>query len=560
MAEYLKLKKSNCKNCHKCIRHCPVKSIKFSGNQAHIVNDECILCGQCFVVCPQNAKEILDETELVKVMLADPAAPVIASVAPSFIAYFEGSGIQSFTRALKKLGFFDVEETALGATLVKREYDRLLEKGEQSILISSCCHSVNLLIGKYYPELLKYLAPVLSPMAAHCKDIKKRYPGAKTVFIGPCLSKKDEGPANGVDAVLTFEEISQMLDRAGIVVEKEPDSRTDSKARLFPTVGGILRSMDCKAGKYTYLTVDGVENCKAALEDIAAGNVENCFIEMSACAGSCIGGPVMEKYRNSPVKHYMAVNHYAGKEDFAIAQPEAEDLAAQRPYIGCVKPEPSEKEIEDVLKKMGKNKPEDMLNCGTCGYNTCREKAIAVCRGKADISMCLPYLMERSENFSNTILNNTPNGILVVNEDFEVQQINAAAMKMLHIASPGDVLGEMVVRIMDPVPFIEVLENGRRVCNQRDYYAEYKKYFEQTIVHDKTSHMLISILRDVTDEETQRRKKEELGRQTAEIADKVVDKQMRIVQEIASLLGETAAETKIALTKLKESISSGDDE
>ena len=303
MAEYLKLKKSNCKNCHKCIRHCPVKSIKFSGNQAHIVNDECILCGQCFVVCPQNAKEILDETELVKVMLADPAAPVIASVAPSFIAYFEGSGIQTFTRALKRLGFFDAEETALGATLVKREYDRLLEEGEQNIMISSCCHSVNLLIGKYYPELSKYLAPVLSPMAAHCKDIKKRYPGAKTVFIGPCLSKKDEGPANGVDAVLTFEEISAMLNRADITVEKEPDSRADSKARLFPTVGGILRSMDCKAGKYTYLTVDGVENCKAALEDIAAGNVENCFIEMSACAGSCIGGPVMEKYRNSPVKH-----------------------------------------------------------------------------------------------------------------------------------------------------------------------------------------------------------------------------------------------------------------
>lgn len=560
MAEYLKLKKSNCRNCHKCIRHCPVKSIKFSGSQAHIVSDECILCGQCFVVCPQNAKEILDETELAKVMLADPEAPVIASVAPSFIAYFEGSGIVSFTNALKKLGFFSVEETAIGATLVKREYDKMVEAGEQDVIISSCCHSVNLLIGKYYPELSKYLAPILSPMAAHCKDIKKRYPNAKTVFIGPCLSKKDEGPAFGVDAVLTFEEIAAMFDRAGIEVEKEPDSSRESRARLFPTVGGILRTMDCKAEDYTYVTVDGVENCRAALEDIAAGNVHRCFIEMSACAGSCIGGPVMEKYRNSPVKHFTAVTRYAGSEDFSVAQPAREELLAQRPYIGCVKALPSEKEIEEILKKMGKNKPEDMLNCGTCGYNTCREKAIAVCQGKADISMCLPYLMERSENFSNIILSNTPNGILVVNEEFEVQQINTAAMKMLQISSPGDVLGEMVVRIMDPVPFIEVLENGRRVCNQRSYYAEYKKYLEQTIVHDKSSHMLISILRDVTEEESQRQKKEEFGRQTVEIADKVVDKQMRIVQEIASLLGETAAETKIALTKLKESISSGEDE
>ncbi len=169
--------------------------------------------------------------------------------------------------------------------------------------------------------------------------------------------------------------------------------------------------------------------------------------------------------------------------------------------------------------------------------------------------MCLPFLMDRAERFSNNILSHTPNGILVVNEDLEVQQVNAAAMKMLHIAREGDVLGEPLVRVMDPLPFLNALD-GRVVREERAFYAEFQKYLELSLVHDKTTHILIAILRDVTVEEEERLKKEQIGRQTVEIADRVVEKQMRIVQEIASLLGETTAETKIALTKLKETIQS----
>ena len=211
-------------------------------------------------------------------------------------------------------------------------------------------------------------------------------------------------------------------------------------------------------------------------------------------------------------------------------------------------------EGEEVLKKMGKTKPEDELNCGSCGYNTCREKAIAVLQGKAEISMCLPYLKDKAESFSDCIVNNTPNGLFVLNENLEVQQINAAARKIMNLRSASDILGEPVVRIMDPAVFLQVLSTKRNVRDQRIYLAEYKKYVEETVVYDATYHLLICIMRDVTDEETEREKKENISRQTIEIADKVVDKQMRVVQEIASLLGETAAETKIALTKLKESI------
>ena len=554
MSDVLRLKKSNCKNCYKCIRHCPVKSIRFSANQAHIVGEECILCGQCFVVCPQNAKQIADGTELVRVLL-DGTAPVVASLAPSFAAYFDHVGFASLKAALMQLGFASAEETAIGATLVKREYEKQLAEKSEDVIITSCCHSANLLIRKYYPELIKYLSPVVSPMIAHSQDIKRRIPAAKTVFIGPCLSKKDEAENSPVDAVLTFDELSRMFAAANIVPEPVLDSAEESRARLFPTVGGILKTMDIPDTGYTCLTVDGTENCKAALADIAAGNLHNCFIEMSACSGSCIGGPVMEKYNNSPVRHYQAVTTFAGKQDFAVPQPAAGTLARRHTYIGVPSSVPSESEIAEILAKMGKTSKEDELNCGSCGYNTCREKAIAVYHGKADISMCLPFLMDRAERFSNNILGHTPNGILVVNEDLEVQQVNAAAMKMLHIQREGDVLGEPLVRVMDPLPFLSALE-GKLVKEERAYYAEYSKYLELSLVHDKTTHILIAILRDVTVEEEERLKKEEIGRQTVEIADRVVEKQMRIVQEIASLLGETTAETKIALTKLKESINS----
>ena len=556
MASFLTLKKSNCKNCYKCIRHCPVKSIRFSGNQAHIIDNECILCGHCFVVCPQNAKQIVDDTEKVKVMLQG-EDPVIVSLAPSFIANYEGVGIDSMRKALKALGFADVEETAIGATIVKTEYERMLAEDHKDVVISSCCHSANLLIQKYFPGALPYLADVLSPMLAHCQDIKRRMPNAKTVFIGPCVAKKDEADhyKGLTDAVLTFEELTNWLSREGIELEHEVDTQEESLARFFPVTGGVLKTMRQDAPGFTYLTVDGVSNCIEALKDIESGKIHHCFIEMNACSGGCVSGPVMEKYHKNPIKDYVAVSSYAGTKDFDVPQP---DLMHLRKSFSPIEPDakmPSETEIAAILRQMGKFRPSQELNCGSCGYNTCREKAIAIYQGKAEASMCLPYLKDKAESFSDTIVKNTPNGLIVLNEDLEVQQINAAARKILNIRNVSDVMGEPVVRILDPMIFMNALESRMGILEQREYLVEYKRYVEETVIHDKESRLLICIMRDVTQEEREREKKESISHQTIEVADKVVDKQMRIVQEIASLLGETAAETKIALSKLKESIS-----
>ncbi len=548
-------KKSNCKNCYKCIRNCPVKAIRFSGNQAHIIGNECILCGRCYTVCPQDAKVVVSETEKVKVLIQS-GEPVVVSLAPSFITKFESVGIVAMEDALKKLGFAAAEETAIGATIVKNEYERILREENRDVIISSCCHSVNLLIQKYYPKALVYLADVLSPMLAHGADIKKRYDNAKVVFVGPCIAKKDEAEhyEGFVDATLTFEELEDWFREEGITLEKNVEASEKSRARFFPVTGGVLKTMDCSAPEYDYIAIDGIENCMEVLKEIEEGNITKCFIEMSACAGGCVNGPAMGKKKYSPVRDYISVKNFAGSADYDVNQPNSFDLRKNFEFIERRLQMPTEDEIAAVLRQMGKFKVGDELNCGLCGYNTCRDKATAVCQGKAEVSMCLPFLKEKAESFSDTIVKNTPNGLIALNESLEVQQINEAARRMMNIRYASDILGEPVVRILDPKDFLDVLSGGKEVRNKRVYLAEYKRYADQTIVYDKESRMLVAILRDVTDEENEREKKESISRQTVEVADKVIEKQMRIVQEIASLLGETAAETKIALSKLKESI------
>lgn len=557
MTECLISKKSNCKNCYKCIRNCPIKSIGFTGEQASILQGECVLCGKCVSVCPQHVKQIRDDLPLAKALLKSEER-VIASIAPSFVANYSGVNIAGMRKALKELGFFDAEETAVGATIVKNKYEELIDRHEQEVIITTCCHSVNLLIQKRYPEAIKYLADVVTPMQAHSIDIKRRYPGTKTVFIGPCISKKGEADtcSDAVDCVLTFDELSRWLDEKGIEPKGEKEEISAAKARLFPVTGGILKTMNITESRkeaYTFMTVDGMENCMRAVEDILSGGIKNCFIEMSACAGSCINGPVMQNVNASPVRGEIAVSKYAKDGDFDVY---SYSSAATKRDFSPLSSKPvnvSEEAIREVLKKLGKTNPADELNCGTCGYETCREKAKAVLLGKATLEMCLPYLKEKAESFSDTIIENTPNSVIVLNEQFDVVKVNHAALSLLNMRSDA-VTGSPVVRILDPTPFINVFNSKKNAHFSKVYLAEYGKYVEQSIIYDKNYHIIICIMRDITKVTADEDRKAEVTRAAVEITDKVIEKQMRTVQEIASLLGETTAETKVALTKLKETL------
>ena len=551
MNEVISLNKSNCKDCYKCIRSCPVKAISFAENQAQIIAPECILCGQCFVVCPQNAKEVRSDTGKVREAIRA-GRKVYASVAPSFITDFEVGGIADFRKGLLELGFTAVEETAVGAEIVSHEYDRMMEKGEQSIIISSCCPTINLLIQKYHPTMLPYLAHVLSPMQAHCKKIREEHPEAYTVFIGPCISKKSEGDESEyVDAVITFDELRMWMSAEKVTVTRSQIEEEGPKSRLYPTAGGLLKTIHPTNG-YRTLAIDGVENCRSAFREMEAGRMKKVFIEMNACEGSCINGPTIRDHTQILVGGAMAVEEFAGDGEFGADMPGGIDCGFAPKGIRKILP--GGEAIQAVLNRMGKTSPDKELNCGCCGYPTCRDKAIAVCQGKAEIGMCLPFLKEKAESFSDKIISSTPNAILVLNEDLMVQQINQAAMKMFKLTSPDDIVQAPIVRLLDPSEYMNVVLSGRNVVNKRRYIAEYKLFVEETILYDKQYRILISIMRDVTEQERANAQEQELRKQTVEITNNVINKQMRVVQEIASLLGETTAETKIALTKLNDAI------
>lgn len=555
MQEILNLNKNNCADCYKCIRDCSVKAITFAKDTAEIVHSDCILCGRCYVTCPQKAKQVRNDVLRVKAAILS-GRPVVVSLAPSFIANFRIRSLDVITNALKLLGFAEVQETAIGAQLVSEEYANIMREGKLPVIISSCCPSINMLIKKYYPTMLPYLAKVLTPMEAHCKLIKEQQPNAFTVFIGPCIAKKKEGDENPcVDAVLTFDELADWFAEEGIELPYEhvdPESE-GALARLYPATGGVLKATAKVAG-YRRIAIDGIDNCRGVFDEIENSEFGKVFIEMSACEGSCVNGPCIRDHAERRLKGAMRVETFAGNGEVPYQIEIKPDIRTTYSFDGGRKVNFGGDAIRDMLYKMGKTSPEKELNCGSCGYPTCRDKAIAILEGKAKIEMCLPFLKEKAESFSDTIINNTPTAIIVMDEDLVVQQINPSAIKMFKLKDANDILHEHVVRILNPRNYQTIVTAALHTQNLKHFLSDYGLYVDETILYDRQYHVVITLIRDVTEHEKLRLQGSELKQQTIEITNKVIDKQMRIVQEIASLLGETTAETQIALNKLKDAM------
>ena len=357
-----------------------------------------------------------------------------------------------------------------------------------------------------------------------------------------------------IDAVLMFDEFNNWLSEEGIELEKSEDRREGGKARLFPTAGGIIETMVKNPG-YTYFAVDGVEKCMDVLEEIREGSLHRCFIEMSACEGSCADGPILDKMKNTPAQNYLQVVRYAKKQDFLVNEYDREDIREIHEPIPQKTEQPSEAEIEAMLTKMHKVSGQRELNCGSCGYDTCREKAAAIIQGKAEISMCLPYMLNRNGDLSDSVVVNFPDAVIVLNEKLEIQRLNTKAKKILRVMDEGDVLGENIGRLLDPEPFEMVMLKKRDIVDEQVYLAEYELYVEQTIMYDSESRQFICVLCDITTEMDLREKKRASQYQAIEIADDMAKKQLKIVQSIASLLGETTSDTLVALERLKEVIS-----
>ena len=556
----LEFKKVNCKDCYKCVRYCPVKSIRVKDHAASILAGECILCGNCTIVCPQHAKEDINDVPMIKVLMSKHET-VIAIVAPSFAAYFNIS-FETMKSTLKKLGFADVFEVAEGAHVVKNEYERLVAENPDQTWITSSCASVNYYIKRHRPEAAKYLLPVLTPMKALAKILRERYPEAKFVFIGPCLSKKGEAFENGsgVSAVLLFEELEDWLAEENIVVHEDESFRNQPRlSRLFPMSGGILATMKQEPG-INYLPISGFDGVKQTIEDVIDGKLPHCFIEMNFCKGGCVGGPSFRRKELGTLRGAVKTRQAAGTtiydEDYNV--PETLDYSTTFQTKRVFRLEPTKAQIEAVLRQMDKFSPEDELNCGMCGYSTCREKARAVLFGKAEIDMCMPYIRKRAENYAGKIIDSVPSGILAIDMSLNISQANPAACDIFGVDATS-LVGQPIGTILDENDFVNLLASDEDTLMTSIYLPDYGLYLDETLQVNRDANLIICILKNVTEEKTRHRRAMQKRQQTAAIADEIVEKQLRMVHEIASLLGETASETKIAISDLKESVMMEDD-
>ncbi|MBL4936186.1 4Fe-4S binding protein [Clostridium sp. YIM B02515] len=562
----IQFKEVNCKNCYKCVRSCPVKAISLKNDHAQVIEEECVFCGKCLQVCPQNAKSVKNDVEKVK-GFADKKLKIYASIAPSFMAAFNLQDLRQAYSVFKKLGFTYIEETAVGASAVSAEYQKLLEKKQMKNIITTACPTIVSLIEKHYPELIEQMAPVVSPMVAHGKMLKELYGSRiKVVFIGPCLSKKQECKEleeDVLDAVITFEELEQWMKDENLSFDSTEEAELKNiefnfNARYYPTPGGIIKSLGSpKKHNYKLMKFDGLDRCIEVLEQLRNDKVKDYFIEMNSCRGACLGGTCMNsenpgylimRERLLEYAHKSSLSHNTIMEyDREISLTKAFKNKSNSYIV------PEDKIIEDILSKIGKYTKEQELNCGACGYMTCRDKAVAVYNKKAELHMCVPYMRERAESISNVIINSTPNAIFAVTEELTVQEANMAARRLFNLECE-ELQNRSIFDILDCLDILTVNDTKQNILNSKYTYLKYNVVVEQSILYLKENHMLMIVMKDITKDEKQNQKLNKVRSETIEIAQKVIDKQMRVAQEIASLLGETTAETKVALTKLKKSM------
>ncbi len=568
MLNVIGFKETRCKDCYKCVRACEVKAIVVKDGHAQIANDKCILCGHCLAICPQNAKTLISDLDRVKEYIAS-GKKVVVSIAPSYMGILKYKTQGQIVAALKKLGFYQVRETSEGAVHVTNEYINLLNEGKMDNIITTCCPSVNDLIEIYYPELVKYLAPVVSPMIAHGKLIKTELGNdVKVVFLGPCIAKKREAEddirvSGCVDAVINFTEVEEWLNDKQVDISQCEEMQFDNPCpevnRLYPVSSGVVSavvaSMDT-SDNYRKFYVHGSQNCVELLDSMSRGEVHQSFIEMNMCSGGCIKGPAIDNEHISRFKVKLdmedsIVKNKANEYDFS----NDEGISFYKEFMdkSPKDPMPSEETIRKILSKTGKTEKQYELNCGACGYSTCREKAIAVYQGKAELDMCIPYMREQATSMSNVVLETSPNIILIVDQEMKIVEFNRSAEKKFG-KTRTEAKDMYLFELFDHTDFEYVLDTHSSILGKKVVLREWNLTVLANIVYIKDLNAVLGIFQDISKEEEQIQKDYRRKVETIEMAQKVIDKQMMVAQEIAGLLGETTAETKVTLTKMRDTI------
>lgn len=555
--------KAKCRDCYRCVRVCPVKAICISDGQARVDPERCILCGTCVRECPQQAKHVRNDLGRVAELLAT-SGLMVASVAPSFPAAFADYGSGFLPAALRKLGFDMVTETAVGAELVAIATAKLIDKTKGSWVTSACPVVVNL-IERYYPDMCAHITPIVSPMVAHASYLKSKYgPDTKVVFIGPCSAKKGEAADDGmdiVDAVLTFEELHQALAEAGVrkdALQPVPfDDVRPKNAQLFPLEGGLAKTASIASGllREDFVGLSGEAHVREMIAHLSSDSPIRLF-EALFCPGGCINGACMgatkDVYaRRGRVLQYAKRRTFEAEEEFDPATAPAVELSRDIRRLPLTTPTFTEEQIRAVLAETGKLAVEDELNCGACGYPSCRENALAVLSGMAESQMCLPWMRHVAERKTDQIIDNSPNGIVMVDSSLNIVDFNPAFGSMFSCTE--SIVGRSIAVLMDSGDFEKVAaEVVDRINGQAAAFPQYGLIANQSIYRLEGENVLIGIFVNITKTKEDEDRIAKMQSETLANAERVIEKQMRMAQEIASILGETTSETRVLLRRLTD--------
>lgn len=555
---------NNCQDCYKCIRQCPVKAINVGEGRASIVGERCIFCGHCVTTCPANAKKIRNDLNAARNILNN-SKTVIASIAPSYIGEFPNISMSKMVRALKMLGFAKVSETALGAEIVSTETAQYLSKQEGGIFISSACPSVVELICKYYPNLSESITPIHSPMIAHGKMIKEWFGSdSKTIFFGPCISKKRESDEykNIINEALTFADLREWLDEEGIDFDLIPENDDtfepyqSEMGAIYPLDGGMVAGIAAGSTSENtiYMSFSGTDAIRQTLNSIDSwDSSKTLFLELLSCTGGCIHGPGTLTKDSTATKRYSIQSKLQYRNRNASAAAKAPSLDISRSFsriFPVQKKQHAEADLLESLSAIGKLSDKDEINCGGCGYDSCRDFAVALIDEQAERNMCVSYMRKVANDKASVLLQKIPSGILLVDEDMKVIESNksfakmmGAEIEMINEANPG-LAGANITKL---VPFHKlfssVLNTGKDIIERDVRFSD--KIFKVSVFTVHKHKIVCGIMRDLIVPEV---RNDEIIKRTQT----VILENLETVQKIAYLLGENASRTESMLNTILE--------
>jgi len=554
--------KALCRDCYRCVRVCPVNAIRMQNSQAQVIDERCISCGTCVAECPQKAKAYINDLEKVLEMLRA-GDKLAVSLAPSYVALFDGWKHDRLPSALRSIGFSYIAETATGAYYTAQQTRWHIEQNPGKPHIATACPAVVNYIEKYANQYLQYMVPVVSPMIAHAKLLKRQLPDHKIVFIGPCIAKINEqrrfSTRGFVDAAITFEQLNELLKYKKIELDACETSSFDEtpgeSARLFPLEGGLLRTAGLEADTFStrILAVSGFREVADALEILGKTN-ENLIIEPLFCKNGCINGPVIPEKKNTFHNRNEVINYNQNRTTLQnLAELEPRFLTTSFEYQPPKTPtEFTEQQIREVLKKTGNDNPEFELNCGSCGYPDCRSKAVAVLQGIAEVEMCMPYMRRLAEQKTDLLIERSPNGIVILDKSLQIIKMNLAFKQMF--CCTDSIVGKPISYLVDPEPFEKLVVGNETLIKQEVKYPTYNLVCHQLCYPLHEENRIIGIFVNITEDKHNKERLNEIKTEAIIQAQELIEHQINMAQDIAKFLGDSAAKGEILMHKLIDAV------